>query len=51
MEDRIEDFINKEDFIWDVISTDGRGHTISSYDGEEDEIEYNNEWYYIYRMN
>ena len=51
MEDRIDNFINKEDFIWDVISTDGRGHTISSYDGEEDEIEYNNEWYYIYRMN
>ena len=51
MEDRIDNFINKEDFIWDVISTDGRGHTISSYDGEEDEIEYNNKWYYIYRMN
>ena len=51
MEDRIDNFINKEDFIWDVIGTDGRGHTISSYDGEEDEIEYNNEWYYIYRMN
>jgi len=51
MEEQMENFIDKEGFIEDVISADGRGHTISSYDGEENEIEYNNEWYYIYRMN
>ena len=51
MEDRMDQFIDKEEFIDDVIISDGRGHTISSYDGEENEIEYNNEWYYIYRMN
>ena len=51
MEDRMDQFIDREEFIDDVIISDGRGHTISSYDGEEDEIEYNNEWYYIYRMN
>ena len=51
MEDQMERFIDKDDFIEDVISADGRGHTISSYDGEEDEIYYNNETYYIYRMN
>ena len=51
MEDRMDQFIDREEFIDDVIISDGRGHTISSYDGEENEIEYNNEWYYIYRMN
>jgi len=51
MDDRMDDFIDREEFIDDVIIADGRGHTISSYDGEENEIEYNNEWYYIYRMN
>jgi hypothetical protein len=51
MEDQMENFINKDDFIEDVISADGRGHTISSYDGEEDEVYYKNETYYIYRMN
>lgn len=30
---------------------DGRGHTISSYDGEENEQVYNGTTYFIYRMN
>ena len=51
MEDRIGDFINEDDFIDDVISADGRGHTLSSYDGVENEITYEDEWYYIYRTN
>lgn len=51
MENQIENFINKDDFIEDVISSDGRGHTIASYDGEEDEVYYENKTYYIYRMN
>ena len=51
MEDRVADFIDEDAFIEDVISTDGRGHTLSSYDGEEGEVSFNNEWYYIYRTN
>ena len=51
MEDRIADFIDEDDFIEDVISQDGRGHTLSSYDGEEGEVIYKDEWYYIYRTN
>ena len=51
MEREIENFIDQESFIEDVINSDGRGHTISSYDGEEDEVEYEGETYYIYRMN
>ena len=51
MEDRVADFIDEDDFIEDVISSDGRGHTLSSYDGEEGEVIYKDEWYYIYRTN
>ena len=51
MEDRMDEFIDRDEFIEEVINTDGRGHTISSYDGEEDEVEYDGEWYYIYRTN
>jgi len=29
---------------------DGRGNTISHYDGRENEIEVDDEWFYIYRM-
>ena len=51
MEDRVADFVDEDDFIEDVISSDGRGHTLSSYDGEEGEVTYKDEWYYIYRTN
>ena len=51
MEEQMENFIDKEGFIEDVISADGRGHTISNYDGQEDDVYYEGETYYIYRMN
>ena len=51
MEDRVADFMDEDAFIEDVISTDGRGHTLSSYDGEEGEVLFNDEWYYVYRTN
>ena len=51
MEDRVADFIDEDAFIEDVISTDGRGHTLSSYDGNEGEVSFNDEWYYVYRTN
>jgi hypothetical protein len=38
-------------FISEAISTDGRGHFMSSYDGEENEVTYNDTEYYIYRIN
>ena len=51
MEESIKDFINEDDFIEAVIEADGRGHTLSSYDGNENEISFDDEWYYIYRTN
>ena len=38
-------------FVKDSILADGRGHFLSSYDGNEEEIYYENIWYYIYRIN
>jgi hypothetical protein len=50
--DTITDMIDDmDDFIADAISSDGRGHFISQYDGEESEERYNGELYYIYRIN
>ena len=42
----IDDF---DEFVSDAISADGRGHFLSSYDGEENEEMVNGETYYIYR--
>lgn len=43
--------INDKDFVDDAISTDGRGHFLSSYDGEEHEETVNGRYYFIYRTN
>ena len=51
MEESIKDFIDEDDFIEAVIEADGRGHTLSSYDGNENEVSFEDEWYYIYRTN
>ena len=50
--DTIEALITDIDgFIEDAISADGRGHFMSSYDGEENEVNHNGETLYIYRTN
>lgn len=53
--DTIYNLINKlgsiDGFIQDAIGADGRGHFMSSYDGEENEETVNSETYCIYRMN
>ena len=51
MEDRVADFIDEDSFVEDVVSSDGRGQTLSTYDGEEGEVAYKNDWYYVYRTN
>jgi len=40
-----------DSFIEDAISADGRGHFLSSYDGNENEIDIDDETYYAYRLN
>lgn len=41
--------IDVDDFVSDAIDSDGRGHFISWYDGEEYETQYNN--IFVYRTN
>ena len=40
-----------DEFIDDAIGADGRGHFLSSYDGNENEIDIDDETYYAYRLN
>lgn len=40
-----------EGIAQEAISWDGRGHFLNTYDGREEEVEVNNETYYIYRLN
>ncbi len=42
---------DKDHFVKDAIACDGRGHFMSSYDGEENEVKIDGEWYFIYRLN
>jgi len=44
----IKDF---DHFVNDAVLCDGRAHFLSSYDGEENEINVNGNTYYIYRSN
>jgi hypothetical protein len=48
IESLIEDL---DEFIEDAIGADGRGHFLSSYDGNEEEIKVNGEYCYAYRLN
>ncbi len=42
---------DKEGFVQEAISADGRGHFMSSYDGDENEQTINGTTFYIYRIN
>jgi DNA repair exonuclease SbcCD ATPase subunit len=44
-------FLDEDEMASDMISEDGRGHYLSSYDGDENEQEYDGITYYIYRVN
>lgn len=40
-----------DSFVKSAISADGRGHFLSSYDGEENEVNYKGIYFFIYRIN
>ena len=46
----LADFINLSEFRKDVIDSDGIGHTLNSYNGDDDTIEFNDETYYILQI-
>lgn len=41
---------DEDEFVADAIGSDGRGHFISRYDGQEHEVSFNNETFYIYKI-
>ena len=45
-----ENYIDKDDFIQGVIDADGYGATISSYDGDADEVYVEDELFYVIRI-
>jgi hypothetical protein len=47
----IDNFIDKREFIEGVIDADGYGHTLSSYDGNADEVTVEGTTYWIIRLN
>ena len=47
----IEKTCGLDEFVAEAIRWDGRGHFLSSYDGEELEVEVDGQWFYIYRTN
>ena len=48
--DDIKNYFNDEAWKRDA-RFDGRGHSLSSYDGNENEVEANGETFYIFRIN
>jgi hypothetical protein len=47
---KIDNFIDKDELAQGLLDTDGYG-VMNSYDGEYDTIEFNDETYYIMRVN
>ena len=45
----VEKCAGLDKFVNSAVSADGRGHFLSSYDGEENEVDFEGETYYIYR--
>ena len=45
-----DNYIDKDDFIEGVISEDGYGPTLNSYDGSADETKVGNQWFYVMRI-
>jgi hypothetical protein len=48
--EHIRDYFDTERFIRDVQLSDGRGPSLASYDGDENEEHVNGEWFFIYRL-
>ena len=47
----LEDYIDEDKYVQIIIDSDGRGPSLSGYDGVENEHWYEGEYYYIYRIN
>ncbi len=48
--DNVRPYFDMDRYTEDVICSDGRGHLLNRYDGEEGEENINDVWYFIYRQ-
>jgi hypothetical protein len=46
----LKNFVDMGRLINGMVESDGYGHTINNYNGEEDTVEFNNETYYIFQI-
>jgi hypothetical protein len=46
----LRNFIDVAELVDGIIENDGRGNGLASYDGYENEVTYDGEWFYIYRI-
>ena len=46
----LSNFVDMGALIKDIVDTDGLGHTLNNYDGNEDTIEFDEETYYIFQI-
>lgn len=47
----VRDYVDMDGVVADVINSDGIGHTLSMYDGQEHNVQINGTWYNVYRTN
>lgn len=47
----LEPYLDLDKVFEEIKDQDGRGSTLASYDGEENEVKYEGTWLYIYRTN
>lgn len=47
----VEKTCGLDSFVESAISADGRGHFMSSYDGNEDEVQSGGKYWFVYRIN
>jgi hypothetical protein len=45
------DYFDADRWKQDALNSDGYGHTLASYDGDEQEACIDGTWYYVYRVN
>ena len=48
---QLSPYLKMEEIFEEVKSADGRGHALAGYDGHENEVSFEDETYYIYRIN
>lgn len=46
----IDDYIDTDSLFESAIDSDGVGNSLSSYDGNDNEVDINGEWYHVFRV-